>query len=466
MMQINVNCIRTTPASLLRKAGLSAAILSLSLANAFAAPSFDQPDPNFGGRINASGVIYAGSEAELSGRGFTPGQEVTLLQNGNPLTAQALVADKDGQINTKVAIPAQAAIGLHPVVVQVSKPSAATVFELKVSPKVALSGQDQFELQSQKLVPGLYQSAYSPKNKTLFVTSAVGRPPVKESQLLKVNPQTLAIEARVTPAAQKSRNDGQVQAVYGVGVDDAQGNVWVTNTRSDTIAVYSQKDLKLVKQFEDGAASHARDVVIDEKAQRAYVSSPGSEQLSVFDTKKLTALEPIKLKTNTRDYLSPMSLALDAEQGRLYTVSASTNELLIIDLKNGNAQTIYALPGARNASGVAVDSKNERVYVASQSSDNLLIVNAKDGKVLHQVQIGAGALNVTYDPKTELAYVAARGAGTVTAVNGKGEIVANLDGGSFPNHISLDGQGNAYLVNKAKGKDDPSADRITRISLK
>ncbi|WP_454003935.1 ATP-binding protein [Alcaligenes sp. Marseille-Q7550] len=465
-MQINFNCIRHTPASLLRKAGLSAAVLSLSLANAFAAPSFDQPDPDFRGMVTAAGAVYPGSDAQLAGRGFTPGQEVILLQNGNALTQDALVADKDGNISAKVAIPAQAATGLHPVVVQASKPSAAAVFELKVSPKVELSGQDKFELQSQHLVPGLYQSAYSPRSKALFVTSAVGRPPVKESQLLKVNPQTLAIEARVTPAAQKGRDDGQVQAVYGVGVDDAHGNVWVTNTRSNTVSVYSQKDLKLVKQFEDGAASHARDVAIDEKAQRAYVSSPGSKLISVFDTKKLAALEPIELKSRTRKELSPMSLALDSEHGRLYTVSASTNELIIVDLKNGNAQTVHALPGARGAAGVAVDSKNEQVYVASQGSDNLLIVDAKDGKVLHQVLVGAGALNVAYDPKTELAYVASRGAGTVTAVNGKGEIVANLDGGSFPNHVSLDGLGNAYLVNKAKGKDDPTADRITRIHLK
>ncbi len=465
-MLINVNCIRRTPAALLRKAGLSAAVLSLSLANAFAAPAFDQPDADFRGSLNAAGVVYAGSEAQLSGRGFTPGQEVILLQNGHTLTPEALVADKDGNLRAKVAIPADAATGLHPVVMQVSKPSTASIFNLKVSPKVELSGQDKFELQSQHLVPGLYQSAYSPKSQALFVTSAVGRPPVKQSQLLKVNPKTLKIEASVTPAAQEGRTDGQVQAVYGVAVDDAQGNVWVSNTRSNTVSVYRQKDLKLVKQFEQGAASHARDVVVDQQAQRAYVSSPGSKLISVFDTKKLTALEPIELESKTRNPLSPMSLALDAENGRLYTVSASTNELIIVDLNNGNAQTVYALPGARGAAGVAVDSKNGQIYVASQGSDNLLIVDAKDGSVQHDIQIGAGALNVVFDPKTTLAYVASRGAGTVTAVNGNGEIVANLDGGSFPNHVSVDGEGNAYLVNKSKGKDDPTADRITRIHLK
>lgn len=465
-MLINVNCIRRTPAALLRKAGLSAAVLSLSLANAFAAPAFDQPDADFRGSLNAAGVVYAGTEAQLAGRGFTPGQEVILLQNGHTLTPQALVADKEGNLSTTIAIPAEAAVGVHPVVMQVSKPSTAGIFNLKVSPKVELSGQDKFELQSQHLVPGLYQSAYSPKNKVLFVTSAVGRPPVKQSQLVKVNPKTLAVEASVTPAAQKGRDDGQVQAVYGVDVDDKQGNVWVTNTRSSSVAVYSQKDLKLVKQFEDGVVSHPRDVVVDEKADRAYVSSPGADTLAVFDTKKLTQLDPIELQSKTRNKPGSMSLVLDAEKDRLYTVSASTNELIIVDLKNDNAQTVFPVPGARGLAGVSVDSKNDQVYITAQGSDNLLILNAKDGSVQHDIKIGAGALNVVFDPKTSLAYVASRGAGTVTAVNGKGEIVANLDGGSFPNHVSLDGEGNAYLVNKSKGKDDQTADRITRLHLK
>lgn len=465
-MLINVNCIRRTPAALLRKAGLSAAVLSLSLANAFAAPAFDQPDADFRGSLNAAGVVYAGTEAQLAGRGFTPGQEVILLQNGHTLTPQALVADKEGNLSTTVAIPAEAAVGVHPVVMQVSKPSTAGIFNLKVSPKVELSGQDKFELQSQHLAPGLYQSAYSPKNKVLFVTSAVGRPPVKQSQLVKVNPKTLAVEASVTPAAQKGRDDGQVQAVYGVDVDDKQGNVWVTNTRSSSVAVYSQKDLKLVKQFEDGVVSHPRDVVVDEKADRAYVSSPGADTLAVFDTKKLTQLDPIELQSKTRNKPGTMSLVLDAEKDRLYTVSASTNELIIVDLKNDNAQTVFPLPGARGLAGVSVDSKNDQVYITAQGSDNLLILNAKDGSIQHDIKIGAGALNVVFDPKTSLAYVASRGAGTVTAVNGKGEIVANLDGGSFPNHVSLDGEGNAYLVNKSKGKDDQTADRITRLHLK
>src|SRR5690606_27495783 len=212
-------------------------------------------------------------------------------------------------------------------------------------------------------------------------------------------------------------------------------------------------DLSLVKQFPNDTASHARDVVVDTKNHRAYASSPGSNIISVFDTKTLEVLPSIALRGKVRGDVSLMSLALDADNGKLYTISSGTNELFIVDLKKGEAEHVYALPGARSASGVAVDAKNQQVYVASQGSDNLLIVDAKDGKVLHTIAVGAGALNVAFDPVRELAYVSNRGAGTVTLVNPKGQIVANLESGSYPNHVALDGKGNAFLLNKAKGKD-------------
>src|SRR3546814_1181790 len=53
-----------------------------------------------------------------------------------------------------------------------------------------------------------------------LVTSAVGRPPVKESALMKVDADTLKIEASVTPAADKTSDKGQIMAVYGVAVDE------------------------------------------------------------------------------------------------------------------------------------------------------------------------------------------------------------------------------------------------------
>jgi len=352
-------------------------------------------------------------------------------------------------------------------VVRASQPAAATVLKLRVSPQLPLSGQAQFAIQSNKLVPGLYQSAYSAASNAVFVTSAVGRPPVTQSQLLKLDPKSLKVTKAITPAQVPGSTNGAVYAVYGVGVDDTNGNVWVTNTRQNSIAVYRQKDLSLVHQFPVDAVPHARDVVVDGTHGKVFASATGEDHLSVFDAKTLKELPAVTLESGVDDgKFTPMSLVLDEKGGKLFTVSIGTPEAAVIDVASGKVEKVIDLGNSISASGVAFDAARNRLYVASQGTDNLLIVDVAAGKVLHDVPVGAGALNVAFDDASGLAYVSNRGAGTVTVVNGDGKVVANLDGGTLPNHVRADGKGNVFAVNKSRGAEDPKGDRITRITPK
>ena len=102
---------------------------------------------------------------------------------------------------------------------------------------------------------------------------------------------TLEIEARMTPAAAPARvgrdgapADGGLYAVYGVGVDDVHDTVWVTQSRQNTVAVYRQSDLSLVRQFDPGTVNHARDVVVDPALNKAYASATFEPEVVVFDT--------------------------------------------------------------------------------------------------------------------------------------------------------------------------------------
>ncbi len=431
-----------------------------------AQPVFDQPASVFKGSVVSRGEnVVPGSTAEVVGRGFVPGQQVSLVRGETVLNGQPLIVDADGNFTTRLQIPADAVPGTHPVVVRASQPAAAAVLNLRVSPQLPLSGQERFSTQSNKLVQGLYQSAYSPRSNAVFVTSAVGRPPVTQSQLLKVDPKTLKVIKAITPAPVPDAKGGSVFAVYGVGVDDANGNVWVSNTRQDTLAVYRQSDLSLVHQFPVGAVPHARDVVVDARHGKVFASATGEDHLSVFDAKTLKPLEPIALASGVDDEkFVPMSLVLDDASGKLFTVSIGTPEAAVIDVATGKVDKVIDLGNSISASGVAFDAQQNQLYVASQGTDNLLIVDVASGKVLHDVPVGAGALNVAFDPKAGLAYVTSRSAGTVTVVDRSGKVVGNLDGGTFPNHVRADGKGNVFAVNKSRGTDDAKGDRITRIA--
>lgn len=460
--------------SIRRALAVSAAALAISAAAAHADSVFT-PVADFAGRVIAASAergtpILKGGKAIISGQSLVPGQEITLMRGPNVLNPEGLiVVDDEGKFSFEIAVDTDAAIGQQPILVIAEKPAGAQIVTLKISPDVPLLGAEKYDIANGPVTRGLYQVAYSKSDNAVFVTSAVGRPPVAQSAVTKLNADTLEVLAQVAPGAAPARpdgTDGGVFAAYGVGVDNANGNVWVTNTRQNTISVYRQDDLSLVKQFEPGAVNQARDVVIDEANGRAYASATRTGNIEVFDTKTLEKLDPVVLKSAQRggDY-SAMALDIDPTGSTLINVSMSTNEAAIVDLKTGE-ERLVALPGAKGASGVAYDAQDGLIFVASQGGDTLLIVHAESGKVLHDIPVGAQPLNVTFEPISRLAYVANRGAGTITVVNTSGEIVANLDVGNMPNQLRADGEGNVWAVNKARGEEDPTGDNVWRIRLK
>ncbi|WBU54440.1 ATP-binding protein [Paracoccus sp. SCSIO 75233] len=422
---------------------------------------------NVGVEAADGSALNPGDAATVTGEGLIAGQQITLMRGPNVLNTEGpLSVDAEGNFSFDLTLSDDAATGLQPLVVIAENPAAATVVDMKISPDVPISGGDAFEITSAPVARGLYQAIYSEAADAVFVTASVGRPPVRDSAILKIDPETLEVIAQTAPAAAPARDDGSdggVFAVYGVGVDDAHGNVWVTNTRQNTLAVYSQDDLSLVKQFDPGTVNHSRDALIDEGRGRAYVSATFTPKIQVFDTETLEELEPITIQSGVRRAeFSAMSIDLDEESGTLVTVSLSTPEAAIVDLDSGDIRVI-PLDGAISASGVAYDPQEGLIFVASQATDNLLIVDAESGETLHDVEVGAGALNVAFEPKSRLAFVSSRVAETITVVNTEGQIVANIDAGYQPNQLRADGRGNVYAVNKSAGGDSDEGGSIWRL---
>lgn len=433
--------------------------------------------------------ILAGSEVNVSGQGFKPGQQASLFYGATPIPGGSLVANAEGKVEGKITIPANAVAGSHPIVVIAQGPYTASVASLKVSPTVPLSGQADYEVTEATAVRGLYQSAYSTKNNTLFLTSAVGRPPVSQSELVKLNPDTLKILARTTPAvAPAPARSGPAQgapqaaggaagpggasggpgvyAVYGIGLDDSKDTVWVTNSRQNTVAVYRQSDLSLVKQFPPNTVTHPRDAVVDGQAGKAYVSATGKPEVHVFNTATLEPAKVIQIRTQARgrgSEFSAASLSFNAAAHRLYVVSLSTSEVAIINTQTDAVEKVVPVPNARGTIGVSHDPQTGRIYVAAQGSDNLVVLDGNSGAVVADTPIGAGALNVVFDPVKRRAYVSNRGAGTIAVTDADGKLVANLGPAPSANHASLGKDGTIFAVDKSANARGEDSDMVVRI---
>ncbi|WP_353474758.1 YncE family protein [Salipiger sp. H15] len=450
------------------RSGVCGLALSALMAGAALCDPFTGLAKGFDGQLMAAGQnrapITAGSTAEVRGKGFVPGQSVVLRQNGVALNdGAAVTVDEKGEFSTEVSIPEGAEPGLYPVVAEISNPDFATTLELKVSPVLADTGT--LSITSQKLAPGLYQVAETPD--ALYVTSAVGRPPVTESKLMKLDPQTFEILAEVTPEEAPDSADGRdggVFAVYGVGVDEAQGQVWVTNTRQNSVAVYSAEDLSLIKQFAPDSVPHPRDALAHDG--KVYVTATFEPTIHVFDAATLEELAPIELSSGKRgERFGTASMHIDAASGTLYVVSLDTDEVAKVDLASGEETAVYALPLSKRTIGVGYDAKTDRIFTAGVDTDNVLILDAKTGETLHDVAVGSGPLNIAFDPATDLAWVAVRGSDSLVAVSPEGEVVAKAQIGSFPNHLIAAAGGGVYVVNKSKGQDDATGDHISRVTL-
>ncbi|KAF1022501.1 MAG: putative protein YncE [Paracidovorax wautersii] len=451
--------------------------LSLAALQAATAAVFDAPDANFTGAIAVAPLppVYPGGQATVQGRNLKPGQRVTLLRGTTDVGNGAATVAPDGTFKATVRIPADAAVGTQPLIAAIQGPDAAVVVPLKVSPQLAPVGAERFDRATRQVAQGLYQATYSEKSQALFLTSSVGVRPLKSAAIIKVDPATLQTVA--TGASPATDAVTGFYGVYGIDVDDAHGTVWATNTRQDTVAVYRQSDLALVKQLPPGAAPRAHEIAIDTELGRAYVStaaerppSPAQNQVVVFDTATQQPTGRIDI-TSTRagQVFNTLGLALDSYRHKLYVTSLNTGELAVIDTQSNTVDKVIALPVA-SAMGVAVDPSRNLVFVASPSADGVLIVDAAMGDVLHTTATGAGALKVAYDAARGLVYVANRAAGTVTAVNENGQIVGNLELGPFPNHIATDGHGAAFVLSKMRGgpnaAEDASGDPLTRLQFK
>jgi DNA-binding beta-propeller fold protein YncE len=432
--------------------------------------------------VDPSNGILAGGDVRVTGRGFDAGQEVEILFGDTPLTASPLVADAEGNLSGAFSIPASAVPGNYPVAVLVRQPYVLELAQLKVSPTVPLSGAENYAITEGEVTRGQYQSAYSSNDNMLFVTASVGRPPIRESELLKLDGTTLEVVARVAPPeapapAAGARGPGgpgggdaaadtrpPVYGVYGIGLDETNDTVWVTNTRQNTVAVFNQSDLSLVKQFPDGTVQHSRDVQVDGELGRAFASAGVTPNVEVFDTATLEKIATITIPSNVRgEQFGAMSLSLDRRMHRLYVAGLPTSEVAVIDTRTNEVLNVFAVPGAEGVIGVSHDPVTNRIYVSAQVSDSVFILDGESGDLIRQVPVGAGTHNVAVDPEARRVYAESRIAGTITVLDMDGNILANLGGMPRVNHIEIAGNGVIYAVDKSVGVTQAETDVLYRI---
>ena len=277
---------------------------------------------------------------------------------------------------------------------------------------------------------GQYQVAYNPEENVLFVNGSFNHTKTHGTlcaTIARINADTLQIEkTAVLPAIPENNpeleNLFQIQAAYGLAVDNQRGLLWTGGTRTNSVTAYSQKDLSLV-----------------------------------WDSLTLG----VEMLTPRELYVAPSGAVLVTGMGGYQVISAPTVE---------GERTVSPLQGEGPAMllGPVADEARSRLYIPNIMRDEIWVVDMNTWELVRKLPVTAGedantpigVHGVEIDPTRGELYVSAQGRegknGGLYVLSFEGERLAYLPFGKMPTDILIDAERHMLYVADFGGKGEPA----------
>jgi len=408
------------------------------------------------GSFDGETVPSAGSTVVFKATKLKDGDRVISVGAGgvNWLTKEQIyeaVAGTDGTVFIKdVQVPADAKTGEEIYFTYLGKDTDGKEkeYEVRVGVKVSSSAEainvEQYTGVKRTLPNMLFQSAFDPSSKFIFVTrvSSDG----KQDAIYKLDAKTLDVLAK--------HDVEEGFAADGIAVDN-KGQVWVTNSADgaeSTLSVYNQSDLTPVKTFSQGIPK-ADSIVIDNKNNLAYVGGADG-RITILDINQEKPIGTIELD----GFEEIASLSYDEQTNQLIATSGDSEnpqtdspkpQVAKIDLAHGKKVDRYDVKNAKTVLGATYDPASKNIFVATNESV-VTVINSETGKVVTTIDTGAGTTDVRYNPKDKRVYAVNSDDGTLSVINpATNKAVAKLEVGKQPAHVSIASDGTVAVVNNS-----------------
>ena len=215
----------------------------------------------------------------------------------------------------------------------------------------------------------------------------------------------------------------------GVGYNSGNGDIYVTNAKSDSVSVISGTSVVATV----GVGTNPVGVAYDSGNGDIYVTNAISGSVSVISGTSVVAT--IGVGTN------PVGVAYDSGNGDIYVTNTNSGSVSVI---SGTSVVATVTVGA-SPEGVGYDSGNGYVYVTNFGSNSVSVIS--DTSVVATVGVGTEPVGVRYASENGHVYVANWGSGTVSVISGT-SVVTTVGAGGEPEDVGYDnGNGYVYVAN-------------------
>jgi YVTN family beta-propeller protein len=147
-------------------------------------------------------------------------------------------------------------------------------------------------------------------------------------------------------------------------------------------------------------------LAIGKRAARAhvnYMTAVDDHPITCWNCHIYTQQDNILAKMQHRTYVSPYNLGISNDGSRLYVVGQESNQLLVVDPKNG--KVIEKIAVGERPHTVVLSLDESSAYVSNQWADNIYQIDLAESRIIDTLAGGSGPAGMVIGPEGDFLYV-------------------------------------------------------------
>ncbi len=350
----------------------------------------------------------------------------------------------------------------------------------------AVAPQASAPILRQDAFTGVYEVAPTADGQSVFVADITGFDAKNGGFVHRLDPRTLQIQQTVQLPRRSFAlgMNHRTQTLYAGNT--MEGSISVIDATSGLVQATIQMATPRKNDKGEEVTPHTRKVIVDEKNDRVFVTSPGRPGLVwIVDGKTRTLTHTI-----TSDGIWTAGGAYDAQRNRLYVGQGGVDEILAIDPDAGKVVGRFSTGETKDNKdskhffiNLALDAQGQRLFAVDPNTNRVYVADIASGRFVREVPVdGVGLLDIVYNTQRREFVVSHRGvnnsnpqgSGGVTVFDADSFAVKRrLDLPVHPNSLALSPDGQTlYVTVKAPHGDKHPAyrkdarDSVVRIDLR
>lgn len=316
------------------------------------------------------------------------------------------------------------------------------------------------DFQSQPLGHGVYELAVDNGQKALYAATAPSFDKDKTAGLVfQLSADSLQIKDKIATE----------RRTFAVALDEENHILWLGNSLEGSVSLLDTRSNKVIKtlQLSDDSdpkkTAHVRELVLDKKHHRLYVSGIGRKDqglLWVVDTEKQQLSE-------TLEKLEPVGFAVDTAGDKVYVVNGG-GELITLDGKTSQLISRVKVDPAEPKHyflNIALNTAAGVGYIADTNTNDVLVVELASGKLLHRIPT-PNSIAAIYNAARDEVYVTHRNARQISVIDAKNNSVKHtIKTAAMPNSLAISADSKTLYASVKQDEKAGGDDYVLKIDL-